>query len=92
MPNYEFIKVENAGEKKNVGLITLNRPKALNALCNKLMSEVTDAVVRFDNNESIGAVVITGNEKAFAAGKTPFESYLWMYLIYLYIGTKFMKI
>ena len=68
VPNYEFIKVETTGEKKNVGLITFNRPKALNALCNKMMTEVTDAVVRFDNNESVGAVVITGSEKAFAAG------------------------
>lgn len=76
VPNYEFIKVETAGEKKNVGLITLNRPKALNALCDKLMTEVNDAVVRFDRNESVAAVVITGSEKAFAAGKAPFESYL----------------
>lgn len=66
--NYEFIKVEATGEKKNIGLITLNRPKALNALCNQLMSEVNEAIQQFDKDESIGAVVITGNEKAFAAG------------------------
>ncbi|XP_076236688.1 enoyl-CoA hydratase, short chain 1 isoform X1 [Calliopsis andreniformis] len=68
VPNYEFIKVETTGEKKNVGLITLNRPKALNALCDKLMNEVNDAVSKFDKSESIGAIVLTGSEKAFAAG------------------------
>lgn len=66
--NYEFIRVEVTGEKNNVGLITLNRPKALNALCDKLMTEVNDAVKYFDREDAIGAVVITGNEKAFAAG------------------------
>ncbi|XP_033218617.1 probable enoyl-CoA hydratase, mitochondrial [Belonocnema kinseyi] len=66
--NYEFIKVETTGEKKNVGLITLNRPKALNALCDKLMTEVNEAIKKFDNEDTVGAVVITGSEKAFAAG------------------------
>ncbi|XP_031829873.1 enoyl-CoA hydratase, short chain 1 [Nomia melanderi] len=66
--NYEFIKVETTGEKNNVGLITLNRPKALNALCDGLMTEVNDAVSKFDKNDSIGAIVLTGSEKAFAAG------------------------
>lgn len=66
--NYEFIKVETAGEKKNVGLITLNRPKALNALCNKLMTELNDAVAKLDMDDSVSAIVLTGSEKAFAAG------------------------
>ncbi|XP_051167901.1 probable enoyl-CoA hydratase, mitochondrial [Leptopilina boulardi] len=66
--NYEFIKVETTGEKKNVALITLNRPKALNALCDKLMTEVNEAVKNLDNENSIAAIVITGSEKAFAAG------------------------
>ncbi|KAK0079365.1 hypothetical protein PV325_001352 [Microctonus aethiopoides] len=66
--NYEFIKVEKSGEKKNVGIITLNRPKALNALCNNLMNEINDAVSMFDNDENIGAIILTGNERAFAAG------------------------
>lgn len=65
---YEFIKVEKTGEKKNIGLITLNRPKALNALCDKLMVEVNEALAGFDKDTSVGAVVITGSEKAFAAG------------------------
>lgn len=59
---------DTVGEKKNVGLITLNRPKALNALNKGLMSEVSRALVEFENDKSVGAIVITGSEKAFAAG------------------------
>ncbi|XP_020296902.1 probable enoyl-CoA hydratase, mitochondrial [Pseudomyrmex gracilis] len=66
--NFEHIKVETAGEKKNVTLITLNRPKALNALCDKLIVEVHHALQHAEADPSIGAVVVTGNEKAFAAG------------------------
>ncbi|XP_063230609.1 enoyl-CoA hydratase, mitochondrial isoform X4 [Bacillus rossius redtenbacheri] len=68
LPNYEYILVEKKGEKQNVALITLNRPKALNALCDGLMKEVGDAVSRFEEDKSVGALVITGSEKAFAAG------------------------
>jgi len=63
--SYEMILVETRG---GVGLITLNRPQALNALNNKLMNELMDALDMFDKNDAIGATVITGNEKAFAAG------------------------
>ncbi|XP_066140517.1 enoyl-CoA hydratase, mitochondrial [Euwallacea fornicatus] len=66
--NYEFIKVSTAGTKNNVGLITLNRPKALNALCNGLILEVSKALDSFEANKQIGAIIITGSEKAFAAG------------------------
>lgn len=66
--NFEFIKVSTAGAKNNVGIITLNRPKALNALCNGLMFEVARALDSFEANNQIGAIVITGSEKAFAAG------------------------
>lgn len=52
-----------------MGLITLNRPKALNALCNQLINELDQAVENMNQNASIGAIVITGSEKAFAAGK-----------------------
>ena len=62
---YENILVETRGR---VGLITLNRPKALNALNDALMDELGDALARFDADEGIGAIVITGSEKAFAAG------------------------
>lgn len=63
--SYEMILTETRGR---VGLITLNRPKALNALNNQLMRELMDALEVFDKNEAVGAIVITGNEKAFAAG------------------------
>src|SRR5258706_264481 len=61
----ENILVETRGR---VGLVTLNRPKALNALNDSLMNELGDALAAFDADESIGAMVITGSEKAFAAG------------------------
>lgn len=51
-----------------VGVITLNRPKALNALNNDLMDELGAALLSFDADEGIGAIVITGSERAFAAG------------------------
>eukprot|EP00301_Raphidiophrys_heterophryoidea_P024410 c7919_g1_i1.p1 GENE.c7919_g1_i1~~c7919_g1_i1.p1 ORF type:complete len:286 (+),score=72.23 c7919_g1_i1:45-902(+) len=63
--SYEMILVEERGK---VALITLNRPKALNALCDKLISELNDAVKDIEHNENIGALVITGSTKAFAAG------------------------
>src|SRR6267378_1458157 len=62
---YEMILVETRGR---VGLATLNRPKALNALNDALMNELGDALARFDADEAIGAIVITGSDKAFAAG------------------------
>ncbi|WP_322054911.1 enoyl-CoA hydratase [Paraburkholderia bannensis] len=62
---YENILVETRGK---VGLITLNRPKALNALNDALMDELGVALKAFDADEDIGAIVITGSEKAFAAG------------------------
>ncbi|KAJ8936373.1 hypothetical protein NQ314_012392 [Rhamnusium bicolor] len=66
--NFEFIKVGKTGTKNNVGVITLNRPKALNALCNGLMLEVAKALDTLEADTSIGAIIITGSEKAFAAG------------------------
>jgi len=62
---YEFILTE---KKDRVGLLTLNRPKQLNALNPKLMQELGHALQAFDADEGIGAIVITGSEKAFAAG------------------------
>jgi enoyl-CoA hydratase len=62
---YEMILTET---RNRVGLITLNRPKAMNALNNQLVNEVMDALEAFDRQEDIGAMVITGNKKAFAAG------------------------
>ncbi len=51
-----------------VGLVRLNRPKALNALNSTMLTELMDVLDKFDADEDIGAVVITGNERAFAAG------------------------
>ncbi|XP_014243079.1 probable enoyl-CoA hydratase, mitochondrial isoform X2 [Cimex lectularius] len=65
---YEYIKTEKTGEKQNVALITLNRPKALNALCDALVTELSSAVDCYDKDDSVGAIVLTGSEKAFAAG------------------------
>jgi enoyl-CoA hydratase len=62
---YENITVETRG---HVGLITLNRPKALNALCDALIDELGVALDGFEADDAIGAVVLTGSEKAFAAG------------------------
>ena len=74
---YEHIIVETRGR---VGLITLNRPKALNALNDALMDELGEALVRFDADEGIGAIVITGNEKAFAAGADIGAMKDWSYM------------
>ncbi|NKJ45799.1 enoyl-CoA hydratase [Burkholderia sp. SG-MS1] len=62
---YENILVETRGR---VGLIMLNRPKALNALNDTLMDELGVALREFDADDAIGAIVLTGSEKAFAAG------------------------
>jgi enoyl-CoA hydratase len=63
--SYEMILAETRGR---VGLVTLNRPKALNALCDQLMTELGQAMAAFDADPAIGAIVLTGSEKAFAAG------------------------
>lgn len=62
---YENILVETRGK---VGLITLNRPKALNALSNGLVADLNTALGDFAKDDAIGAVVLTGSEKAFCAG------------------------
>ncbi|OQR71058.1 enoyl-CoA hydratase [Tropilaelaps mercedesae] len=66
--NYECILFEKAGKKQNVGLIRLNRPKALNALNTQLMSELVECIHKLNSDTSIGCIVITGSEKSFAAG------------------------
>lgn len=63
--NYEMIQVET---KDKVGVIALNRPKALNALNDQLMEELGHALNQFEQNDQIGCIVLTGSEKAFAAG------------------------
>ena len=63
--SFETILVDR---EDRVGIITLNRPQALNALNSQVMVEVTTAAAEFDADPGIGAIVITGNAKAFAAG------------------------
>ena len=72
-----FVLVETRGR---VGLLTLNRPKALNALNDQLMDELGAALLAFDADENIGAVVITGSEKAFAAGADIGAMKSWTYM------------
>jgi enoyl-CoA hydratase len=61
----EMILVETHGR---VGVVRLNRPQALNALCDQLMDELGAQLLAFDADPTIGAIVLTGSEKAFAAG------------------------
>lgn len=63
--SYENILVETEGR---VGILTLNRPAVLNALSTPLVNELGQALAAFEEDAAIGAIVITGNEKAFAAG------------------------
>jgi enoyl-CoA hydratase len=82
---YQNIIIETRGK---VGLVTLNRPQALNALNEALIAELNDALAGFESNPDVGCTVITGSEKAFAAGadvkemaeKTYVESYLGKFL------------
>lgn len=60
---FQYVLVEKRGR---VGLITLNRPKALNALCNDLMKELDIALKELEEDASIGAIVLTGSERSFA--------------------------
>jgi len=67
--SYETILVSRQGpDKRQVGIITLNRPKQLNALNDQLMDELGAALTAFDADEHIGCIILTGSEKAFAAG------------------------
>ena len=60
LPNLEFVKLDNCGTNGRVGLMALNRPKALNALSPQLMNDIIAARSHFENDASIGCVVITG--------------------------------
>jgi enoyl-CoA hydratase len=75
--NYQTILVETRGR---VGLLTLNRPKALNALNDQLMDELGAALLAFDGDDAIGAMVIAGSEKAFAAGADIGAMKDWSYM------------
>ena len=64
--NFETINVRTEAGK--VGIVTLNRPKQLNALSGELMRELGTALMAFDADEAIGCIILTGSERAFAAG------------------------
>ncbi len=85
--DYETIIVETRGK---VGLITLNRPKALNALNSQIQAEIVAAVRSFEADAAIGAMVITGSEKAFAAGadikEMQAKGYVDVYLEDFFVG------
>ena len=63
--SFEYILLE---KKATVGIITFNRPKSMNALCRPLFAELSEALDDLESDNAIGAIVITGNDKAFAAG------------------------
>ena len=75
--NYENIITETRGK---VALITLNRPKALNALNDALVDELCQALDAYEADEAIGCIVITGSEKAFAAGADIAAMQDWNYM------------
>ena len=75
--SYEMILVER---RDRVGLITLNRPKQLNALNDQLMDELGSALLKMHADDAVGAIVITGNEKAFAAGADIGAMAQWSYM------------
>ncbi len=79
--SYENILVE---PRDGVGLVTLNRPQALNALNSALLAELAEALAELESDDGIGAIVLTGSERAFAAGADIKEmqdkSYMDMYL------------
>jgi enoyl-CoA hydratase len=85
--DYETIILEERGK---VGLITLNRPKALNALNSEVLAELVAALGAFDANPGIGAIVITGSGKAFAAGadikEMQAKSYVEAYMEDFFVG------
>jgi len=78
---YENLTAETRGSgERRIGFITLNRPKQLNALNDALMDELGAALKAFDADEGIGCMVITGSEKAFAAGADIGAMATWSYM------------
>ncbi|NXP96296.1 ECHM protein, partial [Passerina amoena] len=65
---FRYLLVQKTGAQMNVGLIQLNRPQALNALCEGLMAELGRALEAMERDPNVGAIILTGSQKAFAAG------------------------
>lgn len=84
--------VEKKGEKSNVALITLNRPKALNALNSALMTDLSHALDELEKDSDVAAIVITGSTKAFAGLMSNcfccFMSDRWLHLQLVRISKK----
>ena len=79
--SYECIRTETHGEgERRTGVITLDRPKQLNALNDTLMDELGAALLAFDADPGIGCIVLTGSEKAFAAGADIAAMATWGYM------------
>jgi enoyl-CoA hydratase len=81
MTSYETIRID---ERERVALVTIDRPQALNALSLQVMRELTEATAALDRDPGVGCIVITGSERAFAAGadikEMQSQSYVDMYL------------
>jgi len=67
-PGFDYVKLEKRGTDGRVALITLNRPESLNALSGPLVADLIAALQHCDRDDSVGCMVVTGSEKAFAAG------------------------
>lgn len=65
MTDFRYVKTEREG---NIGIVTFNRPEAMNALNEQVATEVTDALMAFDADDSIGCMILAGGKKAFCAG------------------------
>ncbi|VDP94625.1 unnamed protein product [Echinostoma caproni] len=65
-PKFEFVLTDLKGSGKNVGLIQLNRPKALNALCAGLIRDISLALDQFEADDNVKAIILTGSDRAFA--------------------------
>ncbi|NXA04310.1 ECHM protein, partial [Sapayoa aenigma] len=76
---FQYLLVQKTGAQKNVGLIQLNRPQALNALCEGLMAELRRALEAMESDPDVGAIVLTGSQKAFAGrgGPLPTPKFWW---------------
>lgn len=89
---FEYIITAKKGKNSNVGLIQLNRPKALNALCNGLIAELNQALQAFEEDPAVGAVVLTGGEKAFAGELLNMRYVIppvaWQAALYLHEGIR----
>ena len=69
LQEFQYITTEKTGENGNIGLLKLNRPKALNALCDGLMNELVQGLDLFEKDKEIAAIVLTGSERAFAGNQ-----------------------